>query len=259
MQNGKAAFELRGTSVVYNGRPALDESNLVVRAGEAVALVGPSGAGKTTLLRLLTAAIRPTRGEVRLEDRALASLSPAELRAARTRIGFVHQDLALVPNIRVSQNVLAGKFGQRSFLGAARSMILPARADLERAAALLARVGIGDKLFQRTDSLSGGQRQRVAIARALFQEPSVLLADEPVSSVDPARARDTVALLRDVSAERGLTLVVSLHDLELAREFFPRLVGLRGGRIVFDRETSGIDAAEYRSLYRLDDRSPDGP
>src|SRR4029453_4016324 len=99
---------------------------------------------------------------------------PAELRAARTRIGFVHQDLALVPNIRVSQNVLAGKFGQRSFLGAARSMILPARADLERAGALLARVGIGDKLFQRTDSLSGGQRQRVAIARALFQEPSVL-------------------------------------------------------------------------------------
>ncbi|MFN0009092.1 MAG: phosphonate ABC transporter ATP-binding protein [Planctomycetota bacterium] len=258
MRNGSAALELRGASVVYGGRPALDGADLIVRPGEAVALVGPSGAGKTTLLRLLTAAIRPTRGTVRIEERDLASLSPGELRAARTRIGFVHQDLALVPNIRVSQNVLAGKFGSRTFFGAAKSMILPAWADLERAAAILGRVGIGDKLFQRTDSLSGGQRQRVAIARALFQEPSVLLADEPVSSVDPARARDTVALLRDVSLERGLTLLVSLHDLELAREFFPRLVGLRGGRIVFDRETAGIDAGEYRRLYRLEELARDG-
>ena len=258
MQNGTAAFELARASVVYGGRPALDAADLLVRPGEAVALVGPSGAGKTTLLRLLTAAIRPTSGTVRIEERDLGSLSPAELRAARTRIGFVHQDLALVPNIRVSQNVIAGRFGSMSFLGAAKAMVLPARADLERAAAILGRVGIGDKLFQRTDSLSGGQRQRVALARALFQQPSVLLADEPVSSVDPARARDTVALLRDVSAERGLTLVVSLHDLELAREFFPRLVGLRGGRIAFDRETARIDAAEYKSLYRLEDLPPDG-
>ena len=258
MQNGTAAFELRGASVVYGGKPALAEATLVVEPGEAVALVGPSGAGKTTLLRLLTASIRPTRGEVRLDRRDLASLSPAELRAVRTRIGFVHQDLALVPNIRVSQNVIAGRLGSMSFLGSAKAMLLPARADLERAAAILERVGIGDKLFQRTDSLSGGQRQRVAIARALYQEPWALLADEPVSSVDPARARDTVALLRDISAERRLTLVVSLHDLDLAREYFPRLVGLRDGRIVFDRRTAEIDAAEYRTLYRLEGRATDG-
>ena len=259
MQNGTAAFELRGACVVFGGHPALAEADLVVEPGEAVALVGPSGAGKTTLLRLLTASLRPTRGEVRLERRDLASLTPAELRAARTRVGFVHQDLALVPNIRVSQNVIAGKFGSMSFLGAAKSMLLPARKDLERASAILQRVGIGDKIFQRTDSLSGGQRQRVAIARALFQEPWALLADEPVSSVDPARARDTVALLRDICAERGLTLLVSLHDLDLAREFFPRLVGLREGRIVFDRETASIDASEYRTLYRLEDRPIHGP
>jgi phosphonate transport system ATP-binding protein len=169
----------------------------------------------------------------------------------------VHQDLALVPNLRVSQNVIAGGLGALGFLASARAMLLPSSADLERVVAILERVGIGEKLFQRTDSLSGGQRQRVAIARALFQDPRALLADEPVSSVDPARARDTVGLLRSLCAERGLTLLVSLHDLELAREFFPRLVGLRDGRIVFDRPTSELAESEYRELYRLDGREDD--
>jgi phosphonate transport system ATP-binding protein len=258
VQNGSAAFELRGAAVSYGGRAALAGADLALRSGEAAALVGPSGAGKTSLLRLLNAAIRPSRGAVLLDGRDLAGLAPAELRAVRARIGFVHQDLALVPNVRVSQNVISGKLGAMSFLGAARAMLLPGRPELERAAAILERVGIGEKLFQRTDSLSGGQRQRVAIARALFQEPRALLADEPVSSVDPARARDTVGLLREVCAERGLTLLVSLHDLELAREFFPRLIGMRDGRIVFDRETATIDPEEFRALYRLEDRATDG-
>jgi phosphonate transport system ATP-binding protein len=231
--NGSAAFELRGASVVYGGRSAL----------------------------VLNASIRPTRGQVCLDRRDLASLSPAELRSVRARIGFVHQDLALVPNLRVSQNVMAGKLGSMTF-ESARAMLFPPRQDLERAAAILHRVGIGEKLFQRTDSLSGGQRQRVAIARALFQEPLALLADEPVSSVDPARARDTVSLLREVCAERKLTLLVSLHDLELAREFFPRLVGLREGAVAFDRRTAELGPAEFAALYRLDgtsNRSTDDP
>jgi phosphonate transport system ATP-binding protein len=255
---GSAAFELHEVSVVYGGRAALAEASLVVEPGEAAALVGPSGAGKTTLLRLLNGSVRPTLGSVCVNYRDLDRVPPAELRSIRSRIGFVHQDLALVPNLRVSQNVIAGRLGALTFLRSARAMLLPSRADLERAAAILQRVGIGEKLFQRTDSLSGGQRQRVAIARALFQEPWAILADEPVSSVDPARARDTVALLRDVCAERGLTLLVSLHDLELAREFFPRLLGLREGRIVFDRPTAGIEEGEFRALYRLDGRGIDG-
>ena len=251
---GSAAFELHGATVVYGGRAVLDSADLVVDPGEAAALVGPSGAGKTTLLRLLNGSLRPSSGSVCVNYRDLSQLSPLELRAVRSRIGFVHQDLALVPNLRVSQNVLAGRLGQMGFVRSARAMLLPSRDDLERARAILERVGIGEKLFQRTDSLSGGQRQRVAIARALFQDPWAILADEPVSSVDPARARDTVALLRDVCAERGLTLLVSLHDLDLAREFFPRLVGLREGRIVLDRPTSEIDERAYRALYRLDGR-----
>jgi phosphonate transport system ATP-binding protein len=117
--------------------------------------------------------------------------------------------------------------------------------------AQLERVGIGDKLYQRTDRLSGGERQRVAIARALFQKPAALFADEPVSSVDPARARDTLELLTGISRERGLTLVVSLHDTQLARAFLPRLVGLREGRILFDRRTSDLQDEDMGELYRL--------
>lgn len=255
-----ASFELRGASVVYDGRPALLDANLSIEPGESLALVGPSGAGKTTLLRLLDASIRPTSGSVRVDQRDLATLAPDELRANRARIGFVHQDLCLVPNLRVSQNVIAGRLGRLSFAGSVRAMLWPKHDDVERAARILERVGIGEKLFQRTDSLSGGQRQRVAIARALFQEPAALLADEPVSSVDPARARDTVALLAEISRERGLTLVVSIHDIELAKSFFPRLVGLRQGRIVFDARTERVDAAELAALYAIEglERIADG-
>ena len=250
---GSPAFEVRGASVLYGGVAALADADLAFERGEAACLVGPSGAGKTTLLRLLCGALRPSRGEVRVEGRSLADLPPRELRGVRARIGFVHQDLALVPNLRVSQNVIAGGLGALGLLASLRAMLLPASRDLERAAGILDRVGIGAKLYQRTDSLSGGERQRVAIARALYQEPLAILADEPVSSVDPARARDTVALLVDLAAERGLTLLVSLHDLDLAREFFPRLVGLRGGRVVFDLPTSGIDDGRFRGLYRLEE------
>jgi phosphonate transport system ATP-binding protein len=249
---GSAAFEIRGASVTYAGRAALDGVDVRLEPGEAVALVGPSGAGKTTLLRLLNASVRPSRGSVCVDRRDLALLTPGELRVLRARIGFVHQDLCLVPNLRVSQNVISGGLGRLSFLSSLRAMFLPPRAELERAASILARVGIAEKLFRRTDSLSGGQRQRVAIARALYQDPSALLCDEPVSSVDPARARDTVELLAEISRERGLTLVVSLHDIALAREFFPRLVGLRRGRVVFDRATATIDASELTALYELE-------
>ncbi len=249
---GSAAFELHGAGVVYSGRPALTDASLVVDPGEALALVGPSGAGKTTLLRLLNASQAPTAGSVCVDYRRLAQLSPADLRAVRARIGFVHQDLALIPNYRVLTNVIAGSLGRMSFAASVRAMLFPRRADVERAAAILQRVGIGEKLYQRTDSLSGGQRQRVALARALYQEPSALLLDEPVSSVDPARARDLVELVADISRERGITLVVSIHDIELAREFFPRLVGLRDGRIVFDGPTASIGPRELAALYTLE-------
>ncbi len=246
-----AAFHVRDVRVRYGELAALHDVTLDITPGEAVALVGPSGAGKTTLLRLLNGTLRPTSGAVTVNEQALGTLSNRELRRVRAHVGFVHQDLSLVPNLRVSQNVLAGKLGQVGLLGSLRLMLFPARRDLARAHAILERVGIAEKLFARTDQLSGGQRQRVALARALFQDPAALLADEPVSSVDPARARDTVELLTRISREENLTLVMSIHDLALARQHFGRLVGLRDGGVVFDRPTAEIDEGTFQSLYAL--------
>lgn len=247
-----ARFELQQVGVEFKSLTALAEIDLQVRAGERVAFVGPSGAGKTTLLRLLSGGLRPAQGVLEINGRAFSTLTPGELRRQRAEIGFVHQDLRLVPNVRVVHNVLAGRLGQMSLFASLRTMLFPPRKVVEQAYEILERVGIPEKLYQRTDSLSGGQQQRVAVARALFQAPRALLADEPVSSVDPARARDTVALLTEVCRERGLTLCMSLHDLELARQFFPRLVGLRQGRIVFDRAAEGLGDKEFHALYDLE-------
>jgi phosphonate transport system ATP-binding protein len=246
-----SAFQLDGVTVQFPGVRAIDRLSLCVERGEQVALVGPSGSGKTTLLRLMNGTLRPTRGHVRALQQETARLSATKLRALRMQIGFVHQDLSLVPNLRVLHNVLSGQLGGKSLVGSLRMMALPNRRETAEVYKLLDRVGIEEKLYQRTDKLSGGQQQRVAIARALFQKPEVLLADEPVSSVDPARARDTVRLLTDISKDEGLTLCMSLHNLQLAREFFPRLVGMRDGRIVFDRVTDDLPDDEFQTLYQL--------
>ena len=251
--NRRAEFTLEGAGVTFGPLPALAGIDLHVRPGEAVGIVGPSGSGKTTLLRLLNGTLRPDAGRVVLDGQDLTTLSGRGLRRVRARIGFVHQDLSLVPNLRVVQNVLTGRLGRHGLGRSLREVFWPPRASLREVHRLLERVGIPEKLFERTDRLSGGQRQRVAIARALYQEPEALLADEPVSAVDPARARDTVALLRSISREEGLTLCVSLHNLALAREFFDRLVGLRRGRVVFDRPTAALDDDDFAQLYRLDD------
>jgi len=246
-------FRLSSVDVRFGRLAALHDLSLDISPGERVALVGPSGGGKTTLLRLLNATVRPTAGSVESLGQPLAGLSSRELRELRSRTAFIHQDLGLVPNLRVLQNVIAGRLGRRGILGALRALLRPSRADTLEVHRILERVGIGERLYERTDRLSGGEQQRVAIARALFQQPAALLADEPVSSVDPARARDTVALLADLSAERDLTLCMSLHNLELAREFFPRLVGLRDGRIVFDQPSSDLSDDAFANLYQLDD------
>jgi len=245
-----ARFVLDDVRVAYGSCVALDGIDLTIEAGEAVAVVGPSGAGKTTLLGLLNGTVRPDRGTVSVDGGVLHDLSPSELRRVRADIGFIHQDLALVPNVRVLQNVLHGRLGRMSFLGALRAATFPQRRAVAEVYEILHRVGIAEKLYELTHRLSGGQRQRVAIARALYQQPRVLLADEPVSSVDPARARDTVALLMEISRERRLTLCMSLHNVDLAREFFPRLIGLRAGRIVFDR-SSALHDREVYDLYDL--------
>ncbi len=252
MNGGDPLFRLDAASVRWGETTAVSDVDLEVCAGEAVALVGPSGAGKTSLLRLLNGTLRPVKGRTFFRGRDFSSLSSGELRRARSRIGAVPQDLALVPELRVLQNVATGRVGQQGLAGTLRDLFHPSREDLRAIHALLERVGIAEKMYQRIASLSGGQKQRVALARALWQEPDALLADEPVSSVDPARARASLELLGEIGRERGLTLVTSLHQRELAREFFPRLVGMRDGRIVFDRASTDVTEAEFAALYSLE-------
>ena len=250
----RVAVLVDGVHVEHANVNALGGVSVAVAEGETVALVGPSGAGKTTLLRVMNGTQRPTRGHVVVRGARLDALSSKELRAVRASVGFVHQHLGLVPNLRVVQNVVSGGLGRRSLAQSVRAFAAPARGDVERAYALLERVGIAEKLYERVGSLSGGQQQRVAIARALFQQPSILLADEPVASVDPARAADTVALLADLAREQRITLVVSLHDVVLAREHCARLIGMRAGRVVFDAPPADVSAGALESLYRLDAR-----
>ena len=181
------------------------------------------------------------------------ALGERALRRLRARLAFLPQDLGLVPNLRVLQNVVAGRCGRRRFGGTLRDLLLPDGEARREIHGLLDRVGIAAKMYDRVDTLSGGQQQRVAVARALFQKPVALLADEPVSAVDPARAHDLLDLLERLSDEEGLTLVVSMHQIELARKFFPRLVGLKDGRVVFDRKTAELDDEELEKLFQLEE------
>ncbi len=249
-------FELNGLHATQDGYPVLRGVSLRIQKGENVALLGPSGAGKTSMLRVLAATNLPSQGSATVLGQDLASAKQKDLRGVRSRIGFVHQDLALVPTLRVIQNVLAGRLGSMSWSQALRSLLWPSQTQKLQALALLDELGIGDKLFQRTASLSGGEQQRVALARALYQEPDALLADEPIASVDPTRARSLLELMTRVASERGLPLVVSLHQAELAQEFFGRLIGMRAGQILFDLPADRVQAQQLHELYALPDEQP---
>ncbi len=251
-------FQLEGAHRSFGAVRALREVELTVHKGERVALIGASGSGKTTLLRLIGAQIAPDAGSVRVMETDPLALGERELRRLRSRLAFLPQDLGLVSNLRVIQNVVAGRCGRRSLWGTLRDLILPAVEVRREIMGLLERVGIAEKIYDRLDTLSGGQQQRVAVARALFQAPVALLADEPVSAVDPARARDLLELLSRLCEEEGLTLVVSMHQLELAREFFPRLVGLKEGWVAFDGSTGEVSEDQLAELFRLDDGGAGG-
>lgn len=226
---------------------ALDGVDLVIEKGQRVALIGPSGAGKTTLFRLLNCTLRQSSGKIWINDEDVETLRGKRLRRARSMIGTVYQQHNLVPRLKVIHNVLSGKLGSWSTPGSLLSLLKPTHIALAHSA--LEKVGIAEKLFERTDELSGGQQQRVAIARVLVQNPEIILGDEPVSSVDPTLANTIVKLLIDISQETRKTLVVSLHSVDLALAYFPRVIGIKNGRTSFDLPPDRISDAMLDELY----------
>lgn len=226
---------------------ALEHVSLSVPVGEIVALLGPSGAGKTTLLTLLDGRLRDWCGRVSVLGASLDPDHPPS-RARRADTGFVFQEFALVERSTVLRNVLNGRLGRMSPLRACLGA--PKERDIQVANTALADCGIADLEDRRVDSLSGGQRQRVSIARCLAQEPRLILADEPVSSLDPTRAAEVLALLTEAARMRGATVVFSSHQPDLARRFAQRIVGMRDGRIAFDLPTSELSEAATADLYR---------
>jgi phosphonate transport system ATP-binding protein len=247
----KPVFELKEVTVRYGAFAALSKVSLRIEAGERVALIGPSGAGKSTLLSLLNGSLAPTEGEVRLLGQDPTRLSTRALRRLQRQIGTVYQQFHLVPNLSVIHNVNAGHLGRWSLLQALVSLIVPL--ERPRAARALAEVGIADKLYARTDTLSGGQQQRVAIARVLVQDPVAILADEPISSVDPERSREIMTLLRELCDRFDKTLVVSLHAIEYAYSHCERMIGLRAGQVVFDLPAAQVSPQMVEALYRIRD------
>ena len=245
------SLRLDSVGVVHpNGRRALAGVALRVAAGERVALVGPSGAGKTTLLRVAAAGLRPTEGGVSLLDADPWTLPASALKALRARVGFVHQAPPIPPRLRVVTAVLAGRLGQWSTGRALRSWLLPGDAAGARDA--LARVGLGERLFDRCDQLSGGQLQRVAVARTLYQSPGLLLADEPVSALDTTTADTVLRELVGYSTASGATFVASLHAVDLALRWFPRIVGVREGVVMFDLAAADVTPERLAALYAGD-------
>jgi phosphonate transport system ATP-binding protein len=243
-----AALSVRGLVKEYvRGKRVLDGVNLEVGDLGLTAIIGPSGTGKSTLVRCINRLVEPTAGEILFEGRDLVRLPRSELRLARRHIGMVFQEYNLVERLTVIENLLSGRLGYVSPFKAWLRRY--PRADIERAFTLLDSVGLAAFANQRADTLSGGQRQRVGIARALMQEPKLLLADEPTSSLDPRTSVEIMELMAGLCAQRGIPALVNMHDVELAKRFASRIVGMSAGNIVYDGGPDGLDDTVLKSIY----------
>jgi phosphonate transport system ATP-binding protein len=228
---------------------ALQSVSLSVEKGERVAVLGSSGAGKTTLFRLLNTTLLPTSGSIHLDGQELVTMSGAELRCTRRRIGTIYQQHNLVPSLSVLENTLCGCLGRWSLAETLRSLFHPKAADVRAAMHCLELVGLADKRHARADELSGGQQQRLAIARVLMQNPDVILADEPVASLDPTLSDEIMSQLIELGSQGERTLIVAMHKVELALRHFPRVVGLKEGTVFFDRAPSTVHENLLQDLY----------
>jgi phosphonate transport system ATP-binding protein len=246
-----AAVRIEGLGMVYTGGVrALSDVSLEVHEGEFLAILGLSGSGKSTLLRCINRLIDPSEGHVWIFDEEVTALEGERLRRLRGRVAMIFQQFNLVKRHSVLSNVLSGALGRSSLLP---SLVLSFPAEeRQRAVACLERVGLADRMGSRADALSGGQQQRVAIARALMQEPSLILADEPVASLDPALRHSVMRHIETLNRDEGMTVLCSLHDIDLVERYATRLVALRDGRLVWQGRPAEFDRDTFRSIYGED-------
>jgi phosphonate transport system ATP-binding protein len=247
-QTLEPALEIRGLSKAYRrGVPVLRDVSLTVAATGVTAIIGPSGTGKSTLIRCINRLVEPSAGEILFHGVDLTRLNRRDLRAARRRIGMVFQEYNLVERLSVMENVLSGRLG---YISAFKAWLRRyPREDIDAAFDLLETVGLMPYANERADALSGGQRQRVGIARALMQHPELLLADEPTSSLDPKTSVEIMELLVDIAASRRIPVIVNIHNVPLARRFADHMVGMTGGRIVYDGSPDGLTDEYLRQIY----------
>ena len=243
-------LDVQGVTRTFGQKAAVDNISFRVDGPAFVGIIGRSGAGKSTFLRMMNRLLDATSGEIRVEGRNVLALKGAEARAWQSHCAMIFQQFNLVPRMDVASNVLHGILNRRSTL---QTMFnLWPRADILKALDILDRLGIAEQITKRAEALSGGQQQRVAIARALMQDPKIILADEPIASLDPMNAQVVMDTLKRINVEDGRMIIANLHTLDTARRYCDRVIGMRDGRIVFDDTPDQLSTGVARDIYGAD-------
>lgn len=226
---------------------AVDDISLNVEQGEFIGIIGSSGSGKSSILKSINLLVKPIKGKIYMDDIDVIGLNNSQLRAIRREIGFVFQDYNLIDRSSVLDNVLAGRLGYKSSL---QSMLgIFTDEEYERAEKALIQVGLGEKMFERADQLSGGQKQRVAIAKTLCQSPKIILADEPVASLDIATSQNIMEYFRTINEKKNITILINLHDVNLAKKYCKRIIALKKGKLLFDGSAGELRDEFLKEIY----------
>lgn len=241
-------LELSHVTKYYHGTaPALADVSFSIEEGEFVSVIGPSGAGKSTLLRCINRMIEMSSGEVTFDGVMVSKLKKRELRKLRTKIGMIFQHYNLVDRLTVIENVLHGRLGHKSTLAGVLGQY--SQEEKKQARQIINLLGLNDQIYQRCDMLSGGQKQRVGIARALIQNPKMILCDEPIASLDPNASVIIMDQLRNVASQMGITVIVNLHQVNIAIKYSDRIIGVNKGKVVFDGSPNALTAEQMSGIY----------
>ena len=240
-------LEIKNLTVEYGNFRAIDNVSFTIKDGEFVAVIGSSGGGKSSLMKAINLLVKPKSGSIKIDDEEMTALSSRKLRMERRKIGFVFQDYNLIDRLSVIENVLTGRLGYKSSLKSLLGIF--SKEEYENAEKALEKVGLSEKLFVRGDELSGGQKQRVAIAKALVQEPKIILADEPVASLDVNSSKIIMEYFKEINRVQGITVIINIHDVNIALKYADRVIALKKGKIVFDGKGSEITDDVLKRVY----------